>query len=105
MIFALAGNQNSGKTTLFNILTGQMDYDDGDIYLDEFADEIDMWVIDEFKKNGFDTALSVLNVSRDELLRRTDLEEETIDDVLAILKSEFEDFDEAGADNNDESNS
>jgi N utilization substance protein A len=80
-------------------------YDDGDIYLDEFADEIDMWVIDEFKKNGFDTALSVLNVSRDELLRRTDLEEETIDDVLAILKSEFEDFDEAGADNNDESNS
>ena len=61
-----------------------------DIDLDEFSDEIDGWVIDEFKKIGCDTAKSVLDLDRDELVRRTDLEEETIDDVIRILKSEFE---------------
>jgi N utilization substance protein A len=61
-----------------------------DVDLDEFSDEIDGWVIDEFKKIGCDTAKSVLDLDRDELVRRTDLEEETIDDVLKILKSEFE---------------
>ncbi|MFM2283525.1 MAG: transcription termination/antitermination protein NusA, partial [Bacteroidota bacterium] len=60
-----------------------------DVDLDEFSDEIDGWVIDEFKKIGCDTAKSVLELDRDELVRRTDLEEETVDDVLRILKSEF----------------
>ena len=62
-----------------------------DVDLDEFTDEIDEWVIDEFKKVGCDTAKSVLRLDKAELLRRTDLEEETIDDVLRILKEEFED--------------
>jgi N utilization substance protein A len=61
-----------------------------DVDLDEFSDEIEGWIIDEFKKIGCDTAKSVLDLDRDELVRRTDLEEETIDDVIKILKSEFE---------------
>jgi N utilization substance protein A len=62
-----------------------------DVDLDEFKDEIDEWIIDQFKNIGCDTARSVLELSREELLRRTDLEEETIDEVLSILQSEFED--------------
>ena len=61
-----------------------------DIYIDEFSDEIDQWVIDAVKAIGCDTAKSVLAISRQDLIRRTDLEEETIDDLLAILKAEFE---------------
>jgi N utilization substance protein A len=61
-----------------------------DIDLDEFADEIDEWIIDEFKRVGCDTARSVLALSADELERRTDLEKETIADVIRILKEEFE---------------
>jgi len=62
-----------------------------DIDLDEFSDEIDGWMIDELKKIGCDTARSVLNLSDDELVRRTDLEEETIKEIRKILKSEFQD--------------
>jgi len=62
-----------------------------DIYLDEFNDEIEQWVIDVFKNIGYDTAKSVLAVPRQDLIRRTDLEEETIDEALAILRAEFED--------------
>jgi len=61
-----------------------------DIDLDEFNDEIEDWIIDELKGIGCDTARSVLALSRTELVRRSDLEEETIDDVLKILKAEFE---------------
>ncbi len=61
-----------------------------DIDLEEFSDEIEGWIIDEFKKIGCDTALSVMNLSVEELVRRTDLEEETITDVQRILKAEFE---------------
>lgn len=61
-----------------------------DIDLDEFSDEIEGWVIDEFKRIGCDTALSVLELSVDELERRTDLERVTIEDVHRILKAEFE---------------
>ncbi|MEI6554511.1 MAG: transcription termination factor NusA [Paludibacter sp.] len=64
--------------------------DTEDIYLDEFSDEIDQWVIDALKAIGCDTAKSVLAISRQDLITRTDLEEETIDEVLAILASEFE---------------
>jgi len=62
-----------------------------DIDLDEFSDEIDAWVIEEFKKIGCDTALSVLGLSVEELVRRTDLEEETVRDVQKVLQSEFQD--------------
>jgi N utilization substance protein A len=61
-----------------------------DIDIDEFADEIDAWVLDEFKKIGCDTALSILELSVEELVRRTDLEEETVRDVQRILQAEFE---------------
>ncbi len=62
-----------------------------DIYLDEFNDEIDQWVLDAFKAIGLDTAKDVLGTSKEELLAKTDLEEETIDDVLRILSAEFAD--------------
>lgn len=61
-----------------------------DIMLDEFNDEIEQWVLDTFKSIGLDTAKQVLAVSKDELIKRTDLEEETVDDVLRILNEEFE---------------
>ena len=66
----------------------EQDYDD--IYLDEFNDEIDQWVLDAFKAVGYDTAKDVLSAGKEKLLEQTDLEEETIDDVLATLKAEFE---------------
>ncbi|HWB62112.1 MAG TPA: transcription termination factor NusA [Chitinophagales bacterium] len=62
-----------------------------DIDLEEFADEIDDWMIDELKKIGCDTARSVLALNDDELVRRTDLEEETIKEIRKILQSEFQD--------------
>jgi len=62
-----------------------------DVELIEFSDEIDDWVIEEFKKAGLDTAKSVLELDHLELIKRTDLEEETINDVIKILKEEFED--------------
>lgn len=61
-----------------------------DVDLDEFSDEIEGWVIDELKRIGLDTAKSVLSLSSDELIRRTDLEEETVQEVLRILNQEFE---------------
>ncbi len=61
-----------------------------DIDLDEFSDEIDTWVIDELKRVGCDTARSVMDLSVEELERRTDLEKETIEDVKRVLKEEFE---------------
>jgi N utilization substance protein A len=68
----------------------EMEEDDDDVNLDEFSDEIESWVIDTLKGIGCDSAKNVLNISRAELLKRTDLEEETIDEVIRILKSEFE---------------
>ena len=61
-----------------------------DIYLDEFSDEIDQWVIDAIKGIGLDTARQVLNAPREMLIEKADLEEETVDNVLRVLKSEFE---------------
>lgn len=61
-----------------------------DVDLSEFSDEIEGWVIDELNRIGLDTAKSVLALSKDELVRRTDLEEETIEGVIGILKKEFE---------------
>ena len=68
--------------------------DEEDIYLDEFDDEIDVWVINTFKSIGCDTAKAVLRKSREELIRATDLEESTIDHVLEVLRAEFEDEEE-----------
>ena len=66
------------------------EFEEEDVDLDEFGDEIENWVIDELKRIGLDTAISVLTLTKEELERRTDLEEETISDVLAILNKEFE---------------
>ena len=69
----------------------EMNNEVDDIYLDEFNDEIDQWVIDALKAIGLDTARAVLALSPEELAARTDLEEETIDHVLQVLSAEFED--------------
>ena len=66
------------------------DDDEVDIDIEEFADEIDGWIIDELKKIGCDTAKSVLELSESEVVRRTDLEEETVKEIFDILKAEFE---------------
>lgn len=62
-----------------------------DVDLDEFSDEIEPWIIDELKRIGCDTARNVLELSKEELLRRTEFEEETVDEILKILAEEFED--------------
>ena len=64
--------------------------EDEDIYLDEFSDEIDQWIIDSIKAIGLDTAKSVLNAPREMLIEKADLEEETVDHLLEVLKAEFE---------------
>ena len=69
-----------------------------DIYLDEFADEIEEWVIEAIKNIGLDTAKAVLNAPREALIEKADLEEDTVDHVIEVLKAEFEDED----DNNNE---
>ena len=63
---------------------------DEDIYLDEFSDEIDQWVIDAVKAMGLDTAKAVLNAPREMLVEKADLEEETVDNMLKVLRAEFE---------------
>jgi N utilization substance protein A len=67
-----------------------VDIDGEDIYLDEFSDEIEAWVIDSLKNIGCYTAKNVLSMNRSEIIEKSDLEENTVDEVLAILKSEFE---------------
>jgi N utilization substance protein A len=64
--------------------------DEVDVDLEEFLDEIDEWIIEELKATGLDTAKAVLEVDNDDLVRRTDLEEETILEIKRILKAEFE---------------
>lgn len=66
------------------------DLDQEDVDLEEFGDEIDSWILDELKKAGCDTAKSVLELPVDDLVKRTDLEEETIKEVMRILRAEFE---------------
>ncbi|MCQ2384035.1 MAG: transcription termination factor NusA [Paludibacteraceae bacterium] len=95
---SLAIGKNGNNIKLASMLTGytidvyreeEAIVDADDIYLDEFNDEIDNWVIDLLKTNGFNTAKEVLKTSREELIARTDLEEETIDDIIRILNEEF----------------
>jgi N utilization substance protein A len=61
-----------------------------DVDLEEFSDEIEGWVIDELKRIGLDTAKAVLNIEKEDLIKRADLEENTIDSVVKTLKKEFE---------------
>ena len=89
MNIKLAGMLTGYTLDVFRELDEENDTED--IYLDEFSDEIDQWIIDALKTIGCDTAKSVLAISRQDLIRRTDLEEETIDEVLAILTAEFSD--------------
>ncbi len=83
----------ASKLTGFNIDVYRQinEEEEYDIELDEFEDEIDRWIIDELKNIGCDTAKNVLEIDRNDLVRRTDLEEETIDEIIRILKTEFED--------------
>lgn len=94
---SLAIGKGGFNIKLASMLTGyQIDVyreaedDEEDIYLDEFNDEIDQWVLDALKNIGLDTAKNVLGLSKEELAKRTDLEEETIDHVLEVLRAEFE---------------
>lgn len=81
----------AGKLTGYDIdVFRDTDQEVEDVDLDEFADEIESWIIDELKAIGCDTAKSVLDLSVDDLVKRTDLEEETIKEVHKILRSEFE---------------
>ena len=100
---SLAIGKGGLNIKLASMLTGYVidvyrDTDDAyeeDIYLDEFKDEIEEWIIDALKDMGCVTAKAVLNTSREDLINKADLEEETVDNVLAILRAEFEDESEA----------
>ena len=81
----------AGKLTGYEIdVYREADETDEDVDIEEFTDEIDSWIIDEFKRIGLDTAKSVLALTVGELVKRTDLEEETVKEVLSILQAEFE---------------
>ena len=96
---AMAIGRNGVNIKLATKLTGYTvdiyrddveEQDEEDIVLEEFADEIDLWIIEALKSIGCDTARSVLRISREDLIERADLEEETVDHVLAVLEAEFE---------------
>lgn len=81
----------AGKLTGYEIdVYRENDEVEEDVDIEEFADEIDSWIIDELKRVGLDSAKSVLSLSHEELVRRTDLEEDTIQEIVRILQSEFE---------------
>ena len=81
----------AGKLTGYEIdVYRESEEDEEDVDIEEFADEIEDWIIDEFKRVGLDTAKSILALTPDELVKRTDLEETTVREVMDILRSEFE---------------
>lgn len=98
---SLAIGKNGLNIKLASMLTGYVidvyrdteenGIDPNDIYLDDFKDEIEEWVIEAIKRIGFTTALSVLNAPREMLIEKADLEEETVDNLLDIIRSEYED--------------
>ena len=69
---------------------GEQNSEEDDVYLDQFSDEIDQWIIDSIKGIGLETAKAVLNAPREMLVEKADLEEETVDHVLEVLRKEFE---------------
>jgi N utilization substance protein A len=85
----LASRLSGYQIEVYRVNTGVTDEDD--VEMDEFLDAIDEWIIDEFKKIGLDSARAVLRTSTEDLIRRTELEEETILQVKKILQDEFED--------------
>ena len=92
---SLAIGKGGLNIRLASMLTGYdidvfRDVDEDDIDVESFADEIEPWIIETLKKVGYDTAKGVLSASKEELVRRTDLEEETIEEILKIFRSEFE---------------
>ena len=95
---SLAIGKGGANIKLASMLTGYTievfrdidEVNEEDIYLDEFRDEIDGWVIDQLKKIGCITAKNVLATDRERLIKEADLEEVTVDEILKILKSEFE---------------
>ncbi len=95
---SLAIGKGGANIKLASMLTGYNievfrdidDVDEEDIYLDEFRDEIDDWVIDQLKKIGCSTAKNVLAIPREKIIKEADLEESTVDEVISILKAEFE---------------
>lgn len=105
---SLAIGKGGANIKLASMLTGynievfrEIDaFDEEDIYLDEFRDEIDGWVIDQLKRIGCSTAKNVLSTPREKIIREADLEESTVDNVLEILRYEFED--EPETENNDD---
>ncbi|HHT30605.1 MULTISPECIES: transcription termination factor NusA [Petrimonas] len=105
---SLAIGKGGANIKLASMLTGYNievfreidDFDEEDIYLDEFRDEIDGWVIDQLKRIGCSTAKNVLALPREKLIKEADLEENTVDEVLRILRYEFED--EENSDENPE---
>jgi N utilization substance protein A len=81
----------AGKLTGYEVdVYREADEHEEDVDIEEFSDEIDGWIIDELKRVGLDTAKSILSLSVGELVKRTDLEEETVKDLLSILQAEFE---------------
>lgn len=99
---SLAIGKGGANIKLASMLTGYNievfreidEFDEEDIYLDEFRDEIDGWVIDQLKKIGCSTAKNVLAMPREKIIKEADLEEDTVDEVLEILRYEFEDEEE-----------
>lgn len=97
---SLAIGKGGANIKLASMLTGYTidvyrelnneEMDDDDINLDQFSDDIEPWIIDILKKQGYTTARQVLGTNRDELAQKTDLEEETIDDIIRVLGTEFE---------------
>ena len=94
---SLAIGKGGLNIRLASMLTGyeidvyrDLEDNEEDIYLDEFKDEIDGWVIEALKDMGCATAKAVLNTPREELIEKADLEEDTVDNVLAVLKAEFD---------------
>ncbi|MDR2585759.1 MAG: transcription termination factor NusA [Prevotellaceae bacterium] len=94
---SLAIGKGGSNIKLAGLLVGyeidvfrEIEEDEEDVLLDEFSDEIEQWVIDALKQMGCDTAKSVLAIPISEIVKRADLEEETVADVLRVLKSEFE---------------
>ena len=97
LLVSLAIGKGGNNIKLAGLLTGydidvyrEDDEVSEDVELKEFADEIDEWILDEFIKIGCDTARSVLNLDEEDLVKRTDLEAETIREVVSILKTELE---------------
>lgn len=107
---SLAIGKGGANIKLASMLTGYNievfreidDFDEEDIYLDEFRDEIDGWVIDQLKRIGCSTAKNVLAMPREKIIKEADLEESTVDEVLEILRYEFEDEDEDNPEENQE---